>query len=37
MRAQGEAYGRALDYMTGTVAYDGGEQQAGDYLIERSA
>ena len=32
-REQGEAYGRALTYMTGTVAHDGGEQEAGDYLI----
>lgn len=32
-RAQGEAYGRALAYMTGEVAHDGGEQRAGDYLI----
>lgn len=32
-RAQGEAYGRALEYMTGTVANDGGEQRAGDYLV----
>ncbi len=32
-REQGEAYGRALAYMIGTVAHDGGEQQAGDYLI----
>ncbi len=32
-RAQGDAYGRALAYMTGTVAHDGGEQRAGDYLI----
>lgn len=32
-RAQGEAYGNALTYMTGTVADDGGEQRAGDYLV----
>lgn len=32
-RAQGQAYGRALNYMTGTVAHDGGEQRAGDYLV----
>ena len=32
-REQGEAYGRALTYMTGTVAHDGGKQEAGDYLI----
>lgn len=32
-RAQGEAYGNALTYMTGTVANDGGEQRAGDYLV----
>mgnify|MGYP001337765250 CR=1 FL=1 len=31
--AQGEAYGRALSYMTGEVAQGGGEQQAGHYLI----
>ena len=31
--AQGEAYGRALASMTNAVAEDGGEQQAGDYLI----
>lgn len=31
--AQGEAYGRALALMTNAVAEDGGEQQAGDYLI----
>ncbi|HZE04126.1 MAG TPA: iron transporter [Solirubrobacteraceae bacterium] len=32
-RAQGEAYGRALQHMTGTVADDGGEREAGDYRI----
>lgn len=32
-RAQGRAYGRALEYMTGTVAQDGREQRAGDYLV----
>jgi len=32
-RRQGEAYGDALHYMTGTVAHDGGEQQSGHYLI----
>ena len=32
-REQGEAYGRALAYMTGEVAHDGGEQEAGHYLI----
>jgi len=31
--AQGEAYGRAVALMTSTIAHDGGEQQAGDYLI----
>jgi hypothetical protein len=31
--AQGDAYGRALALMTCTIAHDGGEQQAGDYLI----
>ena len=31
--AQGEAYGRALEHMTQEVADDGGEQQAGEYLI----
>ena len=30
---QGEAYGRALAYMTGEVAHDGGEQEAGHYSI----
>jgi hypothetical protein len=30
---QGEAYGRALALVAGTFAHDGGEQQAGDYLI----
>lgn len=32
-RAQGEAYGRALEHMTGEVAHDGGEQEAGHYRI----
>lgn len=32
-RAQGEAYGRALNYMTDEVAHDGGERRAGDYLV----
>ncbi len=32
-RAQGEAYGKALDLMANKVADDGGEQRAGDYLI----
>lgn len=32
-RAQGEAYGRALKYMTDEVAQDGGQQRTGDYLI----
>lgn len=31
--AQGDAYGRALSLMTAAIADDGGEQQAGDYLI----
>lgn len=31
--SQGEAYGRAVALMTREVAHDGGEQQAGDYLI----
>ncbi|KAE8764855.1 iron transporter [Georgenia thermotolerans] len=30
---QGEAYGRALQYMTQEVAHDGGEQEAGQYRI----
>jgi hypothetical protein len=30
---QGDAYRRALEYMTGTVAKGGGVTQAGDYLI----
>lgn len=32
-REQGEAYGHALAYMTGEVAHDGGEQEAGHYRI----
>lgn len=32
-REQGDAYGRALEYMTGSVAHDGGEQEAGHYRI----
>ncbi len=32
-REQGDAYGRALEHMTGTVAHGGGEQRAGDYLV----
>ena len=32
-RAQGEAYGRALELMTGEVAHDGGQRRAGDYLV----
>ena len=32
-REQGEAYGRALAHMTGEVAHDGGEQEAGQYRI----
>lgn len=31
--AQGDAYGRALAYMTDEVAHDGGQQHAGDYLV----
>jgi hypothetical protein len=31
--AQGDAYGRALALVAGGFASDGGEQQAGDYLI----
>jgi Fe2+ transport protein len=32
-REQGEAYGRALRHMTDEVAHDGGQEQAGDYLV----
>ncbi len=32
-RAQGETYGEALRHMTENVAHDGGEQQAGEYVI----
>ncbi len=32
-KAQGDAYGEALEYMTGTVAHDGGQQRSGDYLV----
>jgi hypothetical protein len=32
-REQGEAYGRALEYMIGEVAHDGGEQPAGHFLV----
>jgi Fe2+ transport protein len=32
-REQGEAYGRALTYMTQEVAHDGGDQEAGHYRI----
>ena len=32
-RAQGDAYGRALEHMTGEVAHDGGEQESGHYRI----
>ena len=32
-RAQGDAYGSALEFMTGTVAHDGGQTEAGHYLI----
>src|SRR5215208_5467832 len=32
-REQGEAYGRALEHMTGEVAHDGGEQEAGHFLV----
>ncbi len=31
--AEGDAYGASLTYMTGTVAHDGGERRAGDYLV----
>jgi hypothetical protein len=32
-RAQGEAYGKALELMTNRIAHDGGQERAGDYLI----
>ena len=32
-RAQGEAFGKALEHMTQQVANDGGEQPAGEYLV----
>ena len=32
-RAQGDAYGQALELMIGEVAHDGGQQRAGDYLV----
>jgi hypothetical protein len=32
-REQGDAYGRALEHMTGDVAHDGGEQEAGHFLV----
>lgn len=32
-REQGDAYGRALEHMTQQVAHDGGEQQAGHFLV----
>lgn len=32
-RRQGEAYGEALELMTGKVAHDGGQRRAGDYLV----
>ena len=32
-RKQGDAYGAALRHMTGEVAHDGGEQEAGHYRI----
>ncbi len=32
-RAQGDAYGRALELMTRVVAQDGGQRRAGDYLV----
>lgn len=32
-RAQGDAYGKALEYMTGTVAHGGGATEAGHYSI----
>jgi hypothetical protein len=31
--SQGDSYGRAVALMAGTIANDGGEQEAGDYLI----
>jgi hypothetical protein len=32
-RAQGDAYGKALEYMVQTVAHGGGEKQAGEYKV----
>jgi hypothetical protein len=32
-REQGDAYGRALEHMTGEVAHDGGEQDAGHFKV----
>jgi hypothetical protein len=32
-RAQGDAYGDALEHMTTAIADDGGQQRAGDYWI----
>lgn len=32
-RAQGDAYGRALDHMSGKVAHDGGQHRAGQYMV----
>lgn len=32
-KAQGEAYGRAVEHMATRVAHDGGEREAGDYRI----
>lgn len=32
-RAQGEAYGRALEYMVQEVAHGGGMEQAGEYIV----
>lgn len=32
-RAQGDAYGAALDHMVSSVAHGGGVQAAGDYLV----
>lgn len=32
-RAEGDAYGESLEYMTDTVAHGGGQVEAGNYLI----
>lgn len=32
-KAEGDAYGKSLEYMTGTVAHGGGQTEAGHYLI----